>query len=68
MRVSYTNPVPIADEAFNTFFGKGRCLALPSLLIWSVLVVAIGQVILRCISFDRQSRSAARSPRPVTDA
>ena len=54
MRVTYTNPVPIADEAFNTLFGKGWLLGLPSLLIWSLLVVAIGHVVLRYTPFGRQ--------------
>lgn len=54
MRVTYTNPVPIAEDGFNTFFGKGWFLGLPSLLIWSVLVVAIGHVVLRYTTFGRQ--------------
>lgn len=54
MRVTYTNPVPIADEGFTTFFGKGWFLGLPSLLIWSVLAVTAGHVVLRYTPFGRQ--------------
>lgn len=54
MRVTYTNPVPIAEQGFNTFFGKGWFLGMPSLLIWSLVVVALGHVVLRYTPFGRQ--------------
>lgn len=54
MRVTFTNPVPIAEETFTTVFGKGWLLGLPSLLIWSLLAVAAGHVVLRYTPFGRQ--------------
>ena len=54
MRVTYTNPVPISVQGFNTFFGSGRIWGVPSLFIWSIVVVALGHVVLRYTPFGRQ--------------
>ena len=54
MRLTYTNPVPIADERFNAIFGSGSFLTVPSLFIWSVVVAILGHVVLRYTPFGRQ--------------
>jgi ribose transport system permease protein len=54
MRLTYTNPVPVNDMTFNMIFGSGRVWGIPSLLIWSLVVVAIGHVVLRYTPFGRQ--------------
>ncbi|WP_081698495.1 ABC transporter permease [Limimaricola cinnabarinus] len=54
MRLTYTNPVPVADNTFNGIFGKGYLFGVPSLLIWSVVAVALGHVVLRYTPFGRQ--------------
>jgi ribose transport system permease protein len=53
MRVTYTKPVPIADESFNSIFGSGNIGPLPSLFIWSVILAVIGHIVLRYTPFGR---------------
>lgn len=45
--------VPITNSAFNNLFGAGRLFGVPSLLIWTAAVVAIGHF------FFRESRFGA---------
>lgn len=45
--------VPITNSTFNNLFGAGSLLAVPSLVIWTVAVVAIGHF------FYRESRFGA---------
>ncbi len=54
MRITYTNPVSIANTTFNSLFGSGNFGGIPSLLFWSVIVAAIGHVVLSYTSFGRQ--------------
>jgi ribose transport system permease protein len=54
MRLTYTNPIPVNDTTFTTIFGSGRVWGVPSLLIWSLVVVAVGHVVLRYTPFGRQ--------------
>ena len=55
MRLTYTNPVPVLESGFNTFFGAGRLWGtVPSLLLWSLVVVLIGHIVLRYTPFGRQ--------------
>ena len=54
MRVTYTNPIAISDANFNGIFGAGRFLGMPSLLIWSVVIVALGHVVLKYTGFGRE--------------
>lgn len=54
MRVTYTNPVAIANRTFNLLFGSGKLFGVPSLLIWSIAVVILGHIVLRYTSFGRQ--------------
>lgn len=54
MRVTYTKAVPIADNTFNSIFGQGSLGIFPSLLIWSLLAVAIGHIVLKYTPFGRK--------------
>lgn len=54
MRVTYTNPVAIADKTFNSLFGLGKLYGIPSLIIWSVVFALIGHVVLKYTTFGRQ--------------
>ena len=54
MRITYTNPVPISNKAFNAIFGSGYLFGVPSLLIWSVVIALIGHVVLKYTRFGRE--------------
>lgn len=54
MRVTYTKPIPIADDFFNDLFGQGSLGIVPSLLIWSLLATAVGHVVLKYTPFGRE--------------
>ena len=54
MRITYTNPVAISDDGFNSYFGSGSLWGVPSLLIWSVVIAAIGHVVLKHTAFGRE--------------
>lgn len=54
MRITYTNPVSISNKTFNAIFGSGKLFGMPSLLIWSIVVVVIGHVVLKYTSFGRE--------------
>ncbi|QYZ69541.1 ABC transporter permease [Neotabrizicola shimadae] len=54
MRVTYTNPVSIADKTFNALFGSGKFFGIPSLLIWSVVIALIGHIVLKYTGFGRE--------------
>lgn len=54
MRVTYTKPVPIADDTFNDLFGQGNLGMLPSLLLWSLVATAVGHFVLKYTPFGRE--------------
>lgn len=54
MRITYTNPVPVRSEAFDTIFGPGNIGPVPTLFLWALVVAAIGHVVLRYTPFGRQ--------------
>jgi ribose transport system permease protein len=53
MRVTYTNPIAVTDKTYNTIFGSGSLFGIPSLVIWSVAVAALGFVVLKYTGFGR---------------
>jgi ribose transport system permease protein len=53
MRITYTNPVSITNQTFNSLFGSGKLFGLPSLLIWSVVIAVLGHVVLKYTGFGR---------------
>jgi ribose transport system permease protein len=54
MRVTYTNPISVADQTFNMLFGSGKLFGVPSLVIWSVFVALLGFVVLKYTGFGRE--------------
>jgi ribose transport system permease protein len=46
-------PQPILDDSFNNVFGSGDLGPIPSLVIWTLLAVAVGHVLLRHTSYGR---------------
>jgi ribose transport system permease protein len=55
--ITASAPVPIADANFIQIFGGGNVGVIPSLLIWAVVVVAIGAVVMNKTTFGRQVRA-----------
>ena len=55
--ITASAPVPIADSTFIQIFGGGDLGAIPSLLIWAVVVVALGAVVMNKTKFGRQVRA-----------
>jgi ribose transport system permease protein len=45
--VTDSAPQPILNDGFNNFFGTGDLWGVPSLVVWSLVAVAIGHVVLR---------------------
>lgn len=54
MRVTYTNPIAISNKTYNSIFGSGNLLGIPSLVIWSVAVAILGFVVLKYTGFGRE--------------
>jgi ribose transport system permease protein len=54
MWITHTNPVPILNMTFNNVFGSGSVGPIPSLLIWSIVVLVIGHFTLKKTPFGRQ--------------
>lgn len=54
MRITYTNPVSVTNQTFNSLFGSGKLMGIPSLLIWSVVIALIGHIVLKYTSFGRE--------------
>ncbi|MCP8970659.1 ABC transporter permease [Ectobacillus ponti] len=54
MWITLTDPVPVTNETFNNIFGSGNLGTIPSLLVWAVLVTAVGHVTLKYTPFGRQ--------------
>jgi ribose transport system permease protein len=46
-------PQPILNDTFNNVFGTGDLGPIPSLVIWTAVVVAIGHVVLRRTAYGR---------------
>ncbi len=55
--ITASAPVPIADDIFIQTFGGGDVAGIPSLLIWAVVIVALGAVVMNKTKFGRQVRA-----------
>src|ERR1051325_333254 len=53
MWVTNSAPKPILNQTFNNFFGSGQVWGIPSLVIWTLVAVAIGFVVLRQTPYGR---------------
>ncbi|MBP7690805.1 MAG: ABC transporter permease [Anaerolineales bacterium] len=54
MWMTATAPVPILNDTYNSLFGSGQLGPIPSLLIWTLVVFAVGHVVLRKTPYGRQ--------------
>jgi ribose transport system permease protein len=54
MWITDTAPVPILNERYNAIFGSGSVGPVPLLLLWIMVVTAIGAVVLRKTTYGRQ--------------
>lgn len=54
MRITYTNPVSISNQTFNSLFGSGKLFGIPSLVIWSIVIAVLGHIVLKYTGFGRQ--------------
>lgn len=52
--ITDTAPQPILDDSYNNAFGAGDLGPVPSLVIWTAAVVAVGHVVLRKTSYGRR--------------
>ena len=43
--------IPVINDSFTGFFGSGRLLGIPSLVIWTIVAVVVGHVIYRHTRF-----------------
>lgn len=55
MWISGTAAIPILNENFIFLFGAGNVFGIPILLIWTLVIVVIGQFLLRKTVFGRQT-------------
>ena len=54
MWITDTAPVPILNQTYNFIFGSGNIGPVPMLLVWIVVVTAIGYVVLNKTPYGRQ--------------
>lgn len=54
MWISQTAPQPIRNNTYNSIFGGGNIGHIPSILIWTFIIVFIGYIILSKTIFGRQ--------------
>lgn len=52
--LSDTAPIPVQDDTFTFIFGSGDIGPIPTLLIWTAVLYAIGHVTLRKTSYGRR--------------
>lgn len=54
MWITGTAPVPIRDETYNAIFGSGSLGLIPSMVVWSIVMLVVGHVALRMTPYGRQ--------------
>jgi ribose transport system permease protein len=54
MWMTNTTPVGINDQTFSAVFGSGNLGPIPSLMIWSVIILIIGHITLKKTPFGRK--------------
>ncbi|MEM7047715.1 MAG: ABC transporter permease [Pseudomonadota bacterium] len=64
--------IAVTSDFFTGFFGSGRLFGIPSLVLWTIVMVTLGHVVLRYTRFGAhvlatgdQSKAAARAGVPV---
>ena len=54
MWVSDTSAIPILDRGYAYWFGGGNLGPVPTLLVWTLIIGAIGHIVLRRTTFGRR--------------
>lgn len=62
MWVTKTAPVPITNETYVFIFGSGNIGSVPVLLLWTLVIVAIGHVLLKKTAFGRRVLATGGNP------
>lgn len=62
MWVTQTAPVPITNETYVFLFGSGNIGRVPVLLLWTLVIVAIGHVLLKKTAFGRRVLATGGNP------
>lgn len=62
MWVTQTAPVPIINETYVYIFGSGNIGNIPVLLVWTLVIVAIGHVMLKKTAFGRRVLATGGNP------
>jgi ribose transport system permease protein len=60
--------VPVTDATFTGLFGSGALFGVPSLVLWTVLAVAIGHYVYRETSFGAHVLATGDNPRAARAA
>ncbi len=55
--------IPVINDSFTAIFGSGKLFSIPSLVIWTVLGVALGHIIYRHTRFGAHVLATGDSPR-----
>ncbi|MDK1311900.1 ABC transporter permease [Pseudoalteromonas ardens] len=55
--------VPIIDQTFTAFFGAGEVFGVPSLFIWTLVIAALGYVVLTKLAFGKHLLAVGGSPK-----
>lgn len=55
--ITASAPVPIADMNYVAIFGGGDFGPIPGLLVWAILIVAVGAVVMNKTKFGRHVRA-----------
>jgi ribose transport system permease protein len=62
-RMTDLQSVPIQNDFFNAFFGSGSMFGLPSLILWTVVAVAVGYFVYRETRFGAHVHAVGDSAR-----
>jgi len=62
-RLTNLQSVPITNDVYNELFGAGSLFTVPSLVIWTIVAVAIGYFVFRETRFGAHIHATGDSPR-----
>jgi ribose transport system permease protein len=54
MWITATAPVPILNDLYNSLFGSGQLGPIPVLFLWTIVFLALGDIVLRKTPYGRQ--------------
>ena len=55
MWITSTEPQPILDMTYNNAFGSGDLGPVPSLVVWTLVIVVVGHIVLRKTTYGRRA-------------